>query len=104
MASTTLLVAAVLGASEDVTVTELDAIPVKPPNVDVLWSDEWPHAVTVSVNPERFSPTVAVNVQVAISPGAIPVSPPGGVEQPDAVPSYPVAPVGQVGPVKPDRL
>jgi hypothetical protein len=70
-----LVVVAVLGASEDVTVTGLDWVLVK---VELLLSDEWPDALTVSVKPAKFSPTGAVKVHVAVAPGAIPVDPPGG--------------------------
>jgi hypothetical protein len=83
-ASTPLFVFAVLGASEDVTVTEFDWVLL---NVDVLLSDEWPDALATSVNPVRFSPTGAVKVHVAVELGAIPVLPPGGQLTLVAVPS-----------------
>ena len=82
--STPLVVVAVLGASEDVTVTELDWVLV---NVELLLRDEWPDALTVSTSPAKFSPTVAVKVHVAVAPGAIPVLPPGGQSTFCAVPS-----------------
>jgi hypothetical protein len=86
-----LVVVAVLGASEDVTVTEFDWVLVK---VELLLSEEWPDALTVSVRPATFSPTAAVKVHVAVAPGAIPVLPPGG--QLTLVAVIPLLPVGQV--------
>jgi hypothetical protein len=83
-----------LGASEDVTVTLLEGTLAK---VEVLVSAEWPHALTVSTSPVRFSPTGAEKVQVAEAPGAIPAVPPGG--QLMLVAAMPLVPVGQVVPV-----
>jgi len=63
-----LAIVAVLGASEDVTVTLLDEVG---PKVELVLRDEWPDAFTMSVNPVKFSPTVAVKVHVPVAPGAI---------------------------------
>jgi len=93
--STLLVVVAVLGASEDVTVTLLDWVLVK---VELLLRDEWPDALTVSVKPTRFSPTGAVKVHVSVAPGAIPVLPPGG--QLTLVAVMPLFPAGQVAGLK----
>jgi hypothetical protein len=70
-----LVTVAVLGASDDVTVTLLDV----DVNVELVFNVEWPDAVTVSVNPDKFSPTVAVKEHVPLSPGCpFAASGPGG--------------------------
>jgi len=73
-----LVTIAVLGASVDVTVTLLDGGVV---NVELGFNVEWTDAVTVSVNPAKFSPTIAVKEHVPVAPGcpfAASCPPPGG--------------------------
>jgi hypothetical protein len=65
--TTPLVVVAVLGASVDVTVTELDELG---PKSEVVLRDEWPDALTVSIT-VAFSPWTAVKVHVPVAPGAI---------------------------------
>jgi hypothetical protein len=65
--TTPLVVVAVLGASVDVTVTELDELG---PKSEVVLRDEWPDALTVSIT-VAFSPWTAVKVHVPVPPGAI---------------------------------
>jgi hypothetical protein len=62
--ATLLFIFAVLGASEDVTVTLLDVCE----NEELVLRDEWPDTVTVSVSPDTFSPTVALKVHVPVAP------------------------------------
>jgi hypothetical protein len=92
--TTPLVTVAVLGASVDVTVTLLDICE----NLELELTDEWPDAVTVSVNPDKFSPTVAVKVHVPVAPGCpAAASGPGG--QLILVAVSPGVPAGQVEPV-----
>ena len=58
-----LVTVAVLGASVDVTVTLLDWVLVK---TEPELMEEWPDALTISVNPATFSPTAAVKVHVPV--------------------------------------
>jgi hypothetical protein len=89
-----LVIVAVLGASEDVTVTLLEPCE----NVELVLTDEWPVAVTVSVNPVTFSPTVAVKAHVPVAPAwPAAASGPGGQEMLLAV--MPLVPVAQALPV-----
>jgi len=90
-----LVTVAVLGASVDVTVTLLDWVLVK---TEPELMDEWPDALTISVNPATFSPTAAVKVHVPVAPGAIPVVPPGG-QLPLVVGVMPLVPAGQAASV-----
>jgi len=90
--TTPLVTIAVLGASVDVTVTLLDGGDV---NVELVFNVEWTDAVTVSVNPARFSPTIAVKEHVPVAPGA--ASGPGG--QLTLVAVIPEVPAAQAVPV-----
>jgi len=80
----------VLGASEDVTVTLLDGAL----NVELVLRVEWPAADTMSVNPDKFSPTGAVKVHVPLAPAA---SGPGG--QLPFIAAMPLVPAAQTVPV-----
>ena len=90
--TTPLVTVAVLGASEDLTVTLLDVVA----NVKLVLMDEWPNAVTTSVNPDKFSPTVAVKVHV---PVAVPVPAPSVGGQLMLVAVMPLVPAAQAAPV-----
>ena len=79
-----LVTVAVLGASEDVTVTLLDPL-VK---VKLERTDECPDALTVSVT-IAFSPWSAVKVHVPVAPGAM-----FSAEQPELA-TVPAVPAGQ---------
>jgi hypothetical protein len=85
--TTPFVTVAVLGASEDVTVTLLDEVG---PKVEVVLIDEWPDAVTVSVT-VLSSFWSAEKVHVPVAPGAIGA---GGQLKLVAVP---VDPAGQAG-------
>jgi len=91
--TTPLVVFAVLGASEDVTVTLLDVVA----NVKLVLMDEWPNAVATSVNPDKFSPTVAVKVHVPVAV-AVPAAPSVGGQAP-LVAVMPLVPAAQAVPV-----
>jgi len=66
-----LVTVAVLGASEDLTVTLLDPVG---PKVELALRAEWPDALTVSVT-LVFSPWNAVKVHVPVSPAAMASAP-----------------------------
>ena len=85
-----LVTVAVLGASEDVTVTLLDTLFVK---VELALRAEWPDALTVSVT-MAFAPWTAVKVHVPMALGAM-----FSAEQPELA-TVPAVPAVQGEPVK----
>jgi hypothetical protein len=93
------VVVAVLGASDDVTVTLLEPCE----NVELVLRVEWPYAVTVSVSPDTFSPTVAVKVHVPVAP-CCPAAASGPGGQLPFVAVMPLVPAGHAAPVKPAAL
>ena len=89
-----LVTVAVLGASEDVTVTLLDGRVVK---VELALIAEWPDAVTVSVT-IAFSPWTAVKVHVPMALGAM-----FSAEQSELA-TVPAVPAVQARPVNPPAV
>jgi hypothetical protein len=89
-----LFVFAVLGASEDITLTVLDE---SGPKVAVVLRDEWPVTVAVSVT-DKFSPWATVKVHDAVVPLAMVPGVAALQVVLDTVPMFPT--VEQAGPVK----